>query len=517
MTADDQLLPSCTLDELIAEVRQYRPPDVLSSVRDWSEKFEDHLKDQGNRPMFVKLPRHISHGGLDQQIAVTHHFLAMIAKLSLLNGHPLAPGTLTGDRFLRVLRMAAELYDPVDMGNPEKMFFREISKQAPYQDDVWSPISRALLLYRDAAARATNRAFDIDAEFLAHIGLDVKTFVTLGFLLFAQFTSERAFYPLGGWHATAESVRELGILTRDNIEALLRVVAADQQRFKDESIRCAASGSGNDQYDWNVLFKYPAIDIGGGNHMLPIGRLLVYRVEDAPFYELADLHQREGVENRFRTFFGEVFQEYVGLLLDDAFPSQARPESGTPPVDWLLRLGDDALLIECRMSEFTIDTKSTGDFSHIENDLERIARDTIAKLPVKKDFLELHAADFGLDGVRNWHYLVVVRKPLHPVTQVRGWIDRLLASPVPYHLLSIDDLEQLLALKEDGVEKVLADKESPAEISKDFRSFFHERKSQYRFRRNPLLQRTFDEYFRMFGLEGDSTPPAATGRGHPGR
>lgn len=500
-SGEAEVIPSCTLDELIAEVAQYRPSDVLSSVRDWSNKFEAHLKDQGNRPMFVKVPRHISHRGLEQQIAVTHHFLAMIAKLSLLNGHRLAAGTLTEDRFLRILRMATELYDPVDKGKPERMIFREISKQAPYQDDVWSPIPRALLLYRDAAARVPDAAFDIDAEFQAHSGLDVKTFLTLGFLLFAQFTSERAFYPLVGWHATAEHVRELDILTRDKIEALLRLVAADQQRFKEESVRSSASGTGNDQYDWNVLFKHPTIDIGGGNHMLPIGRLLLYRVEDAPFYELADLHQREGVENRFRTFFGEVFQEYVGLLLDDAFPSQARPEAGTPPVDWLLRVGDDALLIECRMSEFTIATKSTGDFSHIENDLERIARDTIEKLPAKKEFLQAHASDFGLNGVQNWHYLVVVRKPLHPVTQVRGWIDRLLATPVPYHLLSVGDFEQLLALEEDGVEKVLADKaQSPEELSKDFRSFFHERKGTYHFRKNPLLQRTFDAYFEELGL-----------------
>lgn len=500
---DSEVIPTCTLDELVGQLRQYRPADVLSSIRDWSDKFEDHLKDQGNRPMFVKLPKQVSYRGLDQQIAVTHHFLAMLAKLSLLNGHPLSPGTLNEDRFLRLLRMATELYDPADKGHAERMIFREISKQSPYQDDLWSPIPRALLLYRDAAARVANRAFDIDAEFQAHFGIDVKTFLTLGFLLYAQFTSERAFYPLVGWHATAEPVRDLGILTRDNIEAMLRLVAADQARFKQESIQLSASGTGNDQYDWNVLFKWPCIDIGQGNHVLPVGRLLIYRVENAPFYELADQYQTGSQENAFRVFFGSVFHEYVGLLVDDAFPSQARAEAGSPPVDWLLRVGDDALLIECRTSEFTVPTKSVGDAKLVERDLERIARETIEKLPVKRAYLEDHAADFGLEGVQRWHYLVVVRKPLLPVPLVRAWIDRQLTSPVPYHLLSIGDFEQLLALQEDGVHKVLADKESPAEMGKDFRTFFHERRDLYHFRRNPLLQRTLDEYFGMFGLGGE--------------
>lgn len=128
----------------------------------------------------------------------------------------------------------------------------------------------------------------------------------MGFLLFAQFTSERPFYPRVERHATAPAVRELGILTRDTIDALLRLVATDQARLKEESIWLSASGTGNDPYDWNVLFKYTAIDIAHANYVL------IYRVEDAPFYELADLHQREGSENPFRAFFRAVFQDYVG-------------------------------------------------------------------------------------------------------------------------------------------------------------------------------------------------------------
>lgn len=504
---DPELVPSCTLDELISEVRQYRPADVLSSVRDWSDRLEDHIRRRGNQPMFVRLPKQVSYHGLDQTIAVTHHFLAMIAKLSLLNGHVLSSGSMNEDRFLRLLRMATELYDPADKGQPERIMFREICKQAPYQEEFWQAIPRALLLYLDANARLQNPAFDIDAEFKAHFGLDVRTFLTLGFLFYAQFTSERAFYPLVGWHPTASAVRELGIMTRGNVEALVRLLAADQQKFKDESLKWAASGTGNDQYDWNAFFKFPAIDIGNGNHVLPQGRLLTYRLHEAPFHELADLHQGQGGKNPFRAFFGSVFQEYVGLLLDDAFPSQAQREAGRPadggPVDWLLRVRDDALLIECRTSDFTIMTKSKGDSSLIERDIKRIARDTIEGLPAKKDFLAAHASDFGQEGVQNWHYLVVTRKPLLPVPLVRARIDSLLANPSPYHLLSVSDFEQLLALEATvGVEKVLADKaQSPDELSKDFRSFFHERRNEYRLQRNPLLQRTFDAYFKKLGVD----------------
>lgn len=129
---DSELIPSYILGGLILDVRPYRPSDVLSSVHACAERFAKHTKEQGHRPMFVTVPKRISYRRLDQQIVVTHPFLTMVATLPLLNGHPLAPRTLTPDRFLRLLRMATELYDPVDKGHPDRMIFREIAKQAPY-------------------------------------------------------------------------------------------------------------------------------------------------------------------------------------------------------------------------------------------------------------------------------------------------------------------------------------------------------------------------------------------------
>ena len=101
--------------------------------------------------------------------------------------------------------------------------------------------------------------------------------------------------------------------------------------------------------------------------------------------------------------------------------------------------------------------------------------------------------------------MVVVKKPLLPVPLVRAKIDDSLSTSIPYHLLSIGEFEQLLALENStGIDIVLADKAgSEEEMSKDFRTFFHERRREYSLSHNPLLQRTFDSYFQNLGAQAE--------------
>ncbi len=88
---------------------------------------------------------------------------------------------------------------------------------------------------------------------------------------------------------------------------------------------------------------------------------------------------------------------------------------------------------------------------------------------------------------------------------MRGFIEE----PVDYHLLSTGDFEQLVALHDAvGIHQVLSDKAADSEMGKDFRTFFHERRDKYPFRRNPLLNRTSDEFFARFGVDPDQRGPS---------
>jgi hypothetical protein len=273
----------------------------------------------------------------------------------------------------------------------------------------------------------------------------------------------------------------------------------------------SVSGAISERYDFNVLMRYPVVDIGDTKCVVPLPQLLIWRMYYAPFHELS-LAYMSSSGNPFRRFFGSVFHEYVGMLVEDTFGADAIDAEAGPnppgPVDWLIRVGDCAIAIECRSAEFTMATKFDGGADAIDSDLDRIAVEVVRKFPVKRAALERDASQLGLTGVSRWHLLVVVREPLLPVPLIRERIREKLPSEIEYHLLSIGDLEQMLALHEnDGVERILNEKaSSKEEMEKDFRSFFHEKSGVYQFRRNKLLDRTFDEFFSGVGV-----PPAAAG------
>ncbi len=450
------------------------------------------------------LPPTVSRGRKYQGINVAHSLLALIARLSLLRGHELSPGNLTDDAFLRLLCTGCELWDPADDATDPESMLRMMYEQAPYQDDAWQALPRAKLMYVDACRALSEPEIDIGVEFQERFGLSIESFITIGFALFVQLFTDPVFYPLVHWHSTVPGMRE--VLTKDNVNAFLNIVAADKQRFRDEDASLRPTGVNEGRYDFNPLFIYPVIDLGGGKCTAPLPSLVVRRLYTAPFYELADAFKEEGRKNRFRAFFGHVFQSYIGILLRDVLPDEdvlsEVGDDSVGPVDWVARIGTHALLIECRTGDLTLRAKSTGDLALIESDLEKIAVDTIGKLPKKIKYLQEHTRDYGLQDIDSWHALVVLKEPLLPVGDVRKLIDGMLEEPVDYHLLSTGDFEQLVALHDAvGIHQVLSDKAVASEMGKEFRTFFHECRDKYPFQRNPLLNRTSDEFFAQFGVD----------------
>lgn len=493
------VLPYHTLDDLIAEIRQYPPGDLLPRVR----RMADEVKAAGPPGLRITLP-HELRSGLWTEILVAPYLLALVARLSLLVGERLAPGSIDDVRFLRILAMGCDLYDPSTRGKAAQLIFKTMYEQAPYQESVWQSIPRALLLYEEAGSLVNDEQFGIVREFEALTGITIRDFLMLGFALFSQMMTDPVLYPLGGWHSKEPVLNAL--LTTEKKRRLLQLVAADQTRFRRLNEEMGYSASKPGRYEFNALFRYPVADLGSGKCVVPLMDLLAMRLYDAPFHEIADRHRTtEG--NAFRTYFGRVFQEYVGLLLKDAFdPAVVVPEAGPNPpgpVDWLVRLGNAVALVECRTSDFSVTTKASGDMSLIESDLKRIAQQTVAKLPEKQTAIMAAADEMDLGDVSRCHLLVVTKEPLLPVPMIRGMINEQLPGPIAYHLLSVDDFEQLIALQD--VDSILSEKAEAEEIDKDFRTFFFERRSRYQFRRNPLLDRTFDEYFAQFGIASDQT------------
>lgn len=485
-------LAHSTIEDLVTLVRDYRPSDLLPRIR----RLSDEVKAAGAPGLSIEMPPNLRYGGLEQKVLVGPHLPALIARLSVIVGHELASGTLTGERFLRLVRMGCDLYDPAMKGDAWRFFLRTIYEQAPFQESVWELIPRALLMYEEANRLVSDKQHDIERDFEEAFSLSVRDYLTLGFALYAQFISDPVFFPLGGWHTEIPSLRDL--LKTDKKEALLRLVCADAGRFRSVNSILAQSESKTDSYDFNSLFMYPVIDLGSGKCVSPVMDLLAIRLYDAPYYELANLAEGAGKRNSFRAFFGKIFHEYTGMLLREAFGSSAvSPEFGPNPpgpVDWAVFHDECGVLIECRASELSLPARYSADETVLQKDLQRIVIETVDKLERKRSMIE--GSTLKPANVAHWHLLMVVKEPLLPVPHIRALIDAGLSQPVRYHLMSTDDLEQLLALHgTEGVCRILVEKEADSHIDEDFRTFFSSHRTDYAFRRNPLIERTYDQYF----------------------
>jgi hypothetical protein len=492
-------LAHSTIGELITQIKDYRPSDLLPVVK----RCSDQVRAAPGPGLRIQLPKNLTYGGIDQEILVAQYLLALIARLSLINSHEFATGTLNEERFLRILRTGCDLYDPATADDPWRDFRRTIYEQAPFQESIWQMIPRALLMYEEANEIArVGAVHDIGADFEAEFALTIREYLTLGFALYAQFTSDPVFFPLGGWHPSTPILKEL--LTTEKKEALLRLVCADAKKFKETNDVLALSNTKAERYDFNSLFMYPVIDLGSGKCVSPIPDLLALRLYDAPYYELANLNEGSGKGNTFRTFFGNVFQEYVGVLLREALVAEKIESEIGPnppgPVDWAVSNGNCGLLIECRASELSLRTRYSGDDDAIQSDLDNIVVKTVERLAAKRD--AIGAQGWMAEDVEHVHLLMVVKEPLLPAPYLRGLIDAKLSKSIPYHLLAIDELEQLLALeKTQAVCGVLTEKESSAAMKDDFRSFFASKRDEYTFRKNPSIERAYDQYFADLGVD----------------
>lgn len=137
---------------------------------------------------------------------------------------------------------------------------------------------------------------------------------------------------------------------------------------------------------FNPLIKTPALrtdrNLTQGNHevfLIPIPRLLNLRITRGLYFDFSDLFNHKNRDNIFRSSFGYVFQEYVGLLLQKSLTDkEIKPEfkyilnkESKDSPDWFIIEGKRAIIIEVKQSCLYLDAKSWGSIEIIKRNLKR--------------------------------------------------------------------------------------------------------------------------------------------------
>jgi hypothetical protein len=444
--------PTITYEQFLSRVNKFRTSDVLkrcNGARAWLEKrsMEDALLPIGvSKTYLVEAPA---------QVYLSPSRIAFIAKSSILRSSENRQMTCTDEDFKGLVYMQANMVDAftakADKTVEDKYSFliRMDGEQSPYQDRLRGAFARSWMMHVDANRSTKTQGFDLEDEWKSLTGLDLGKFILIGFNYFSGVIDNEAMV-----RHFASSGIFAGKLTQEECERFLAIAAATPEEFREESKKYQVKDPLYIKSEFNLLWRRPLIAIGS-QLLAPLPILVANRVSDGLRFDLRE-SMREEKRNPFSEYFGKLFEVYVGRLLEWTFGADKvhyEPQYGKPirhGPDWVVLDGDTAILIECRTSALTVETRALAKIEDVRDDIRRMFVETLSKYPGKIAELRSGAAGLDFSGVKHIVPLIVsydrvcsetvyrdVAK-LEFAADHREWFD-------DYELMGVEDLELLSA------------------------------------------------------------------------
>lgn len=255
--------------------------------------------------------------------------------------------------------------------------------------------------------------------------------------------------------------------------AFWREMSASAEQLRD-AFRSAGCGEGELRpYYLFPLEKRPLVRHEGWAHC-PSTLLLGRKVGAGLHYLFLNRLESEQEGDRYLTYFGSVFEDYVtnvvdGMLSDGpaTFVSEETLESiapeGTPVCDGVIVLGDTVLPIEVKSPRLKLDARTEGQWNEIEEFLKKVFLHGARQLDSTIELIRSGSlSKQGLAPERIRVYLPVVitleptpmQPPLYNLVRSLHGEKGLLSGPYtkPLQQLTVEELEMLEAVTNHGRE-----------------------------------------------------------------
>lgn len=367
-----------------------------------------------------------------------------------------------------------EIKEEFKGSNPVFALLRIIANQFPFQINLFGFVGQTLLLYdklpKELEGKKGIPTFDLANIFRDITGLSVRDFVNVGFVAWTGSASKT---PNGLTRNYFEIARSEGMKIPDDEGVLhaLNRLSADPVRFRSKYEEMKQKDRRFRMYDFNPLFSYPIIRPWSGSqtrHMsmdrmvAPVPHLIAYRISTGIYYEMFNSYKEE-----FSTYFGHLFEAYVGQILRDSLKSKDlisgsdirlnySTEKGKVP-DWIVLDGSTAILIECKATRFSLLAQSTGSAEAVDKSLKQV----VSGLKQLYEFMQALAKK--AKGLERLHTCTVIEpllisfEPLYLINSKLfvSHVDELLeAEGIPkfsWRIVSIRELERYLPHLEAGI------------------------------------------------------------------
>jgi hypothetical protein len=456
--------------------------------------------------------------GIQVQVPIRDSILAYISMVLISCSNDYRSKIMATDDLCKAIDMYFGLLSSIksEPNNIDGLLVRLGFSQFDYDRDIRvNQFARTLLIYKYLWEDYNKENINVEQEILRLTGFNVEQTLTLGQFLFAA--SHGGYFHLVNCSDTKSEYLNK-IATLENQVCFAKWLSSSYQEFRDifsSELREYRTSR------FNPLIKKPLLQIERNvnqeqlkTYISPVPRLIYEKITNGLYYELTQAFSNENY-NSFRSAFGNVFQEYVGLLLkktigENGIVSEFKYGANSnkkDSIDWIVINGRTAIFIEVKQSCLYLSAKQTGDGHEIEKNLNKTIGKAINQLwSFKREVDDGHHDDLNcLSEVKKIEFLIIIFDRTYFLNSfVRDKLKELnpsIPNEFHWHTITIEEFETFLSLAGANLFESLERKR----INKEFDALDFREYSIQEFREkdfsNPFLMNVYDDWRKKVGID----------------
>lgn len=267
------------------------------------------------------------------------------------------------------------------------LFVQMHGEQFEFQFDGVLLIARTIVIYTKIINNVLPSKFEPLADvFKKTTGLSLDEYF---FLSLAVWSSGNAKVAFRKEYLTEAKIPQLQrYLTDEKVSLFLNMISADYSTFRSEDEKMNENLLPiNTKYRFNPLFTYPIIKTkreDNAPYIMPNTICFVKRAFGGLYWWFERYFKNLEQHLDFRTYFGSVFELYVGVILKQIFGDKnVHPEiiyKNGKFIDWWVEKSGKIYLFEAKAYQFALPTKQTGDYEMVVEEIKKKVAQTIRQV-----------------------------------------------------------------------------------------------------------------------------------------
>jgi len=256
-------------------------------------------------------------------------------------------------------------------------FVRMHWEQFEYQFHTSLLMARIMVIFRNVINALTPDKFEpLSDIFERETSLSLKEYFILAMTTWSASHKTATFRKEVLTEAKLPVIQD--ILTENKVESFLKILSVDYKTFRDFDVQINANLVPElTKFRFNPLQVYPIIKTDRPEtdpYVIPNSLCFIKKAFGGLYWWFHSYFENLGTHIDFRTYYGKVFEEYVGMVLKHIYGDvNVHPEIIYPKgkfVDWWVESDNKIYLFEVKAYQFPLATKQTGDLGLIVKEVK---------------------------------------------------------------------------------------------------------------------------------------------------